>query len=134
MATPRVWAAEGVGAVRVLITGHDGYIGSVMAPFLRSAGHEVVGLDSFLFAECRHGPTTLDVPSVRVDLRDVEPAHLEGVDAVVHLAALSNDPVGDVEPEHTYDINHHASVRLAEVAKAAGVQRFLYSSSCSIYG
>jgi len=105
-----------------------------MTPLLRSAGHEVVGLDSYLFEDCRHGPATVEVPSVRVDLRDVQPAHLEGIDAVVHLAALSNDPVGDLEPEHTYDINHHASVRLAEVAKAAGVQRFLYSSSCSIYG
>src|SRR5680860_400866 len=129
-----VRAAEGVKEVRVLITGHDGYIGSVMTPFLRGTGHEVVGLDSFLFSECLHGPATPAVPAVRVDLRDVEPAHLEGIDAVVHLAALSNDPVGDLEPEHTYDINHHASVRLAEVAKAAGVQRFLYSSSCSIYG
>ena len=120
--------------MRVLITGHDGYIGSVMAPFLRGAGHEVVGLDSFLFGECRHGPATPEVPAIRVDLRDVEPRQLEGFDAVVHLAALSNDPLGDLEPEHTYDINHHASVRLAEAAKAAGVKRFLYSSSCSIYG
>lgn len=120
--------------MRVLVTGHHGYIGSVMVPTLQQAGHEVVGLDSDLFADCLHGPEPAPVPSLRVDLRDVEPHHLDGVDAVAHLAALSNDPVGDLEPEHTYDINHHASVRLAEVSKAAGVTRFLYSSSCSIYG
>lgn len=120
--------------MRVLVTGHNGYIGSVMVPLLQRAGHEVVGLDSYLFAGATHGPGTPDVEAVRVDLRDVTPDHLEGVDAVAHLAALSNDPLGDLEPEHTYDINHHASVRLAEAAKQAGVARFLYSSSCSIYG
>lgn len=120
--------------MRILMTGHNGYIGSVMVPFLRSAGHDVVGLDSYLFAHCTHGPATTDVPAARVDLRDVDASHLAGCDAVVHLAALSNDPLGDLEPEHTHAINHHASVRLAELAKAASVSRFLYSSSCSIYG
>lgn len=120
--------------MRVLVTGHNGYLGSVMVPFLQRAGHDVVGLDSYLFEACVHGPVTTDVPSVRADLRDVAPEQLEGVDAVVHLAALSNDPLGDLEPEHTYAINQQASQRLAEAAKAAGVRRFLYSSSCSIYG
>lgn len=120
--------------VRVLITGHNGYIGSVMVPLVQASGHDVVGLDTYLFDAATMGPPTTDVPAVRRDIRDVEKSDLEGVDAVIHLAALSNDPVGDLEPEHTYDINHAASVRLAELAKAAGVQRFLYSSSCSVYG
>jgi nucleoside-diphosphate-sugar epimerase len=120
--------------VRVLVTGHNGFIGSVLVPVLQDAGHEVVGLDSFYFEGCRHGPDVPRVPALRVDLRDVEREHVEGFDAVVHLAALSNDPLGDLEPEHTYAINYHSSVRLAELAKAAGVSRFLYSSSCSIYG
>jgi nucleoside-diphosphate-sugar epimerase len=121
--------------MRVLVTGHNGYIGSVMAPFLEQAGHEVVGLDSYLFERCLHGPPTPEpTPSLRIDLRDVDTHLLRGFDAVVHLAALSNDPLGNLEPEHTYDINHAASVRLAVAAKEAGVARFLYSSSCSIYG
>ena len=120
--------------MRVLVTGHKGYIGSVMVPFLAVRGHEVIGLDSGLFAECVSGPGAIDVPEVRLDVRDVRAEDLDGVDAVVHLAALSNDPLGDLEPEHTYDINHRASVRLAELARQAGVKRFLYSSSCSIYG
>jgi nucleoside-diphosphate-sugar epimerase len=120
--------------MRILLTGHAGYIGTVMAPFLNHRGHDVVGLDSGLFADCIAAPGVVDIPEVRIDLRDVELEHLRGFDAVVHLAALSNDPLGDLEPRHTYDINHHASVRLAELAKAAGVERFCYSSSCSIYG
>ena len=120
--------------MRVMVTGHNGYIGSVMVPILQQAGHDVVGFDSYLFADATAGPRTPDVVSVRKDIRDATAADLAGVDAVIHLAALSNDPVGDLEPEHTYDINHRASVRLAELAKAAGVTRFLYSSSCSIYG
>lgn len=120
--------------MNVLVTGHNGYLGSVMVPVLRAAGHEVVGLDSDLFASCILGAAPPEVPSTRVDLRDVEPQHLADFDAVVHLAALSNDPLGSLAPEHTYDINHAASVRLARLSKDAGVARFLYSSSCSIYG
>jgi nucleoside-diphosphate-sugar epimerase len=120
--------------MRVLVTGHHGYIGTVLVTRLVDAGHEVVGLDSDLFADCVLGPSPAPVSSLRVDLRDVGPEHVAGYDAVVHLAALSNDPLGDLAPEHTYAINHRASVRLAELAKQAGVQRFLYASSCSIYG
>jgi nucleoside-diphosphate-sugar epimerase len=120
--------------MKVLMTGHTGYIGSVMAPLFRAAGHRVVGLDSGLFEGCTFGDCPPEVPARRLDLRDVCRADLVGFDAVVHLAALSNDPLGNVNPECTYDINHRASARLAEVAKAAGVRRFLYSSSCSLYG
>jgi nucleoside-diphosphate-sugar epimerase len=101
---------------------------------LRSAGHDVVGLDADLFAGCGFGEAAPEIPEVRKDIRDLTRADLEGFDAVVHLAALSNDPLGDLDPEVTYDINHRASVRLAELAKQAGVKRFVFSSSCSTYG
>ncbi|MEV0727242.1 SDR family oxidoreductase [Polymorphospora sp. NPDC050346] len=120
--------------MRVLVTGHHGYIGSVLTPMLTAAGHEVAGLDIDLFADCLIGPAPAEVPAVRVDLRDVTAEHLAGFDAVLHLAALCNDPIGNLNPELTYDINHRATVRLAEAAKAAGVTRFLFSSSCSLYG
>ncbi|HUG86474.1 MAG TPA: SDR family oxidoreductase [Euzebya sp.] len=120
--------------MHILLTGHLGYIGAVMAPFLSAAGHDVTGLDTGYFADCVMGPPPEAIPELRMDLRDVSPADLEGFDAVIHLAALSNDPVGDLEPEQTYDINHRASIHLARCAKQAGVGRFLYSSSCSIYG
>ncbi|ANS26727.1 NAD-dependent epimerase/dehydratase family protein [Rhodococcus opacus] len=120
--------------MRVLLTGHQGYLGSVMTPVLQSAGHDVVGLDSGLFAGCVLGPAPMDVPSIDVDLRDVGAQHLTGFDAVIHLAALSNDPLGSLAPDITFDINHHASVRLARLAKEAGVRRFLYASTCSVYG
>src|SRR5207248_11309682 len=120
--------------MKVLMTGHKGYIGSVMAPLFRAAGHDVAGLDNYLFAGCTFGECPEEIPARRVDLRDVERSDLEGFDAVVHLAALSNDPLGNFNPECTYDINHRASVRLAELAKAAGVPRFIYASSCSLYG
>ncbi|WJV44579.1 NAD-dependent epimerase/dehydratase family protein [Streptomyces flavofungini] len=120
--------------MRVLLTGHQGYLGTVMAPVLTAAGHEVVGLDSGLFADCVLGPAPADPPGPRVDLRDVTAAHVAGVDAVIHLAALSNDPLGSLAPELTYDINHHASVTLARLARDAGVRRFLYASTCSVYG
>ncbi|MDT6982746.1 NAD-dependent epimerase/dehydratase family protein [Streptomyces lusitanus] len=120
--------------MRVLLTGHQGYLGTVMAPVLTAAGHEVVGLDAGLFADCVLGPRPADPPGTRVDLRDVTADHVAGVDAVIHLAALSNDPLGALAPELTYDINHHASVRLAKLAQDAGVRRFLYASTCSVYG
>ena len=120
--------------MKVLITGHQGYLGTVMSQMVAEAGHEVVGLDSGLFAECVLGPALVDPPSIAVDLRDVTVDQLSGFDAVIHLAALSNDPLGALAPDLTYDINHHASVRLARLAKEAGVGRYLYASTCSVYG
>ncbi|WP_225730341.1 MULTISPECIES: NAD(P)-dependent oxidoreductase [unclassified Nocardia] len=120
--------------MRVLVTGHQGYLGTVMVPVLRASGHEVVGLDSGFFAECVLGALPSEPPGLAIDLRDVTAEQLTGFDAVVHLAALSNDPLGALAPEITYEINHHASVRLARLAKAAGVRRFLYASTCSVYG
>jgi nucleoside-diphosphate-sugar epimerase len=121
--------------MRVLVTGHDGYIGKVLVPLVRAAGHEVAGLDSYLYAGCTLGPDEDDgVSAIRKDIRDAETEDLEGYDAVVHLAAISNDPLGDYRPETTYDINHRGAVHLARTAKAAGVGRFLFSSSCSLYG
>jgi nucleoside-diphosphate-sugar epimerase len=120
--------------MKVLVTGHDGYIGTVMTPLLTAAGHEVVGLDTGLFRSFSLGEDPPPVATLAKDLRDVEPDDLDGIGAVIHLAAISNDPVGDLNPELTFDINHRASVHLPETAKQAGVERFLYSSSCSTYG
>ncbi|KAA9151094.1 SDR family oxidoreductase [Amycolatopsis acidicola] len=120
--------------MRVLLTGHQGYLGTVMAPVLAEAGHEVVGLDSGLFESCVLGPMPADAPGYTVDLRDITHKQVSDVDAVIHLAALSNDPLGALDPELTYDINHRAAVRLARLARDAGVKRFLYASTCSVYG
>jgi len=125
---------SGVDEVKVLITGHAGYIGAVLVPLVRDAGHEVVGLDNGLFASCTFGDEPPAVPELVMDVRDVTADHLRGFDAVMHLAGLSNDPLGDFAPHATYGINHLASVELARQAKAAGVPRFLFSSSCSNYG
>jgi nucleoside-diphosphate-sugar epimerase len=122
--------------VRVLVTGHRGYIGAVLVPIVQAAGHDVVGLDADLYRGCTFGdPAGVpDIPEIGSDLRDVSIEDLDGVDAIIHLAALSNDPLGDLDAELTYDINHRASVRLARLARDAGVSRFLFSSSCSNYG
>ena len=120
--------------MRILVTGHTGYIGAVMTPLLLDAGHEAVGLDSDLFQGCAFAPGLRVIPELGLDIRDLQPSHMEGFDAVVHLAALSNDSLSNLNPDVTYDINHAASVRLARLAKEAGVQRFLFSSSCSLYG
>jgi nucleoside-diphosphate-sugar epimerase len=122
--------------MRVLLSGHLGYIGTVMTPMLLAAGHEVVGLDCDLYRRCTFaaGGDIADIPAVAKDVRDVEAGDLEGFNAVIHLAALSNDPLSDLDPELTYDVNHRSSVRLAQLAKAGGVERFLYASSCSNYG
>jgi nucleoside-diphosphate-sugar epimerase len=120
--------------MRVLVTGHHGYIGAILAPMLVKAGHDVVGLDSDLFTSCTYGEWEEVVPSIHKDVRDVTLEDLKGFDAVLHLAGLSNDPLGDLNPSLTLEINHQASVRLAELAKQAGVQRYIFSSSCSNYG
>ncbi len=120
--------------MRVLLTGHKGYIGAVAGPILQAAGHEVVGLDADLFSGCDLGATAEEIPEIRKDIRDLNAKDLSDFDAVVHLAALSNDPLGNLDSELTYGINYKASVRLAELAKATGVERFVFSSSCSTYG
>lgn len=122
--------------MKVLVTGHRGYIGVVLTPMLRAAGHEVVGLDSDLYERCTFAPggDIIEVPSLLKDIRDAEPSDFEGVDAVMHLAALSNDPLGNFRPETTFDINYEGTMRVARAAKEAGVSRFVYSSSCSNYG
>ena len=120
--------------MRILLTGHKGYIGAVASPVLSSAGHQVVGLDSDLFAGCEFGEQAPEIPEIGKDIRDLDVKDLKDFEAVVHLAALSNDPLGNLDSGLTYDINHHASVRLAELAKEAGVRRFVFSSSCSTYG
>src|SRR5918996_6424713 len=122
--------------MKVLVTGHRGYIGTVMVPMLLEAGHEVRGCDSDLYESCTFeaGGAVVTVPGVRKDVRDITMHDLEGIEAVIHLAALSNDPLSDLNSEITYDVNHRASVRLATMAKQAGVERFLLASSCSNYG
>jgi nucleoside-diphosphate-sugar epimerase len=120
--------------MKILVTGHNGYIGSVLTEVLLHAGHEVTGLDTYLFAECTLGPESADVPALRLDVRDVEAEHLAGYDAIIHLAALCNDPLGNLNPGCTEDINYRSSVRLATLAKQVGVPRYLFASSCSLYG
>jgi nucleoside-diphosphate-sugar epimerase len=120
--------------MRILVTGHNGYIGSVMIAALKSAGYEIVGLDNYFFEECTLLDNNDKIPSIRKDARDATIADLTGFDAIIHLAALCNDPLGDLNPHWTYEINHLASVHLARLAKAAGTKRFLYASSCSLYG
>lgn len=120
--------------MRVLITGSQGYIGTVLGPLLRQAGHEVAGFDSDLYRSCTFGRAVPDIPFIEKDIRQAELADVTGYDVICHLAALSNDPLGNLDPELTYDINYRASLRLAELAKRAGVGRFIFSSSCSTYG
>ena len=119
--------------MRVLVTGNEGYIGPVVVETLREAGHEVFGLDAGFFVEDQLEPSPA-VPTIRRDLRDVTPNDLEGIDGIVHLANISNDPLGFLDPSVTFSVNVDATVRLAELARAAGVRRFLNSSSCSAYG
>jgi nucleoside-diphosphate-sugar epimerase len=120
--------------MKILLTGHKGYIGAVAGPILRSAGHDVLGLDSDLYAGCDFGEAAEQIPEISKDIRDLTRKDLKGFDGILHLAALSNDPLGDLDASLTYDINYRASVRLAELARAAGVPRFVFSSSCSTYG
>jgi nucleoside-diphosphate-sugar epimerase len=122
--------------MKVLVTGHLGYVGTIMVPALRAAGHDVTGYDCDLYRRCTYaaGGDITDVPAFSSDTRDAVAADLHGFDAVIHLAALSNDPLGNINPDLTYSINHRASVALAKAAKEAGVRRFLFASSCSNYG
>jgi nucleoside-diphosphate-sugar epimerase len=120
--------------MKVLVTGHHGYIGSVLTPLVAAAGHDVTGLDAFLYRGCDLGSSGDWVPAMERDVRDVTVDDLVGFDAVVHLAALSNDPIGDLNPDWTYAINLNGSVELARCAKEAGVGRFVFASSCSMYG
>jgi nucleoside-diphosphate-sugar epimerase len=120
--------------MKILVTGDTGYIGSVMVPKLIAQGHDVTGLDSDLFAECVYDAPHDAVKRIRKDIRDVNPRDFDNIDVVFHLAALSNDPLGNLNPALTYDINHHGSLHLARMAKMAGVPRFIFSSSCSTYG
>ncbi len=119
---------------RILVTGHNGYIGTVMTPVLLAAGHEVIGLDTDYYRRCTFLDSVPQVPAIAKDVRDVTAADLQGIDAVIHLAALSNDPLGDLNADVTYDINYRSSVNLARMARQAGVGRFLFASSCSLYG
>jgi nucleoside-diphosphate-sugar epimerase len=120
--------------MRVLVTGHTGFIGAVMVPLLQRAGHDVVGMDTGFYDECNFLGSMAKIAAIRKDIRDATRDDLKGFDAVVHLAALSNDPLGDFDPELTYDINHRATARIASFAREAKVRRFLFSSSCSNYG
>ncbi len=120
--------------MRILLTGHDGYIGTVLAPILRAAGHEVSGLDAGLFSSCAFGVQPSAVRARTLDVRDAALEHLAGFDAVVHLANLSNDPLGNLSPGLTHAVNAGASVRLGTLARDAGVARFVFASSCSLYG
>src|SRR5262249_9265919 len=131
----RISSLPGRRRVKVLITGHLGYLGTVAVPVLQARGHDIVGLDAGLFAECHLGSTPLaPAQEHRVDLRDAPASVCEGIDAVVHLAALSNDPLGSLDPALTGEINVDATLRFARLARDAGVTRFVFSSSCSIYG
>lgn len=120
--------------MRILVTGNLGYIGAVMVPMLLAEGYDVVGLDSDLYEQCTFGDWQPEIETIKKDIRDVAVADLNGFEAILHLAALSNDPLGDLNPELTYEINYRASVKLATLAKEAGVKQFIFSSSCSNYG
>lgn len=123
-----------VAHVKILVTGHDGYIGTLLVPILLAAGHDVTGLDNRMYDGCTLGPEPSRIAELRMDVRDVRAEDLRGFEAVVHLAGLPNDPLGDLEPGTTYEINHRAAVDLALQARRAGVQRYVFSSSCSLYG
>ncbi|MFN2158571.1 MAG: NAD-dependent epimerase/dehydratase family protein [Anaerolineales bacterium] len=120
--------------MRVLVTGHKGYIGTVMVPMLIEDGHKVIGLDSNLYGSCTFMEGLVDVPEMQIDIRDVQKEDLDRFDAIIHLAGLSNDPLGNLDPELTMEINYLSTVRLSEIAKEVGISRFLFSSTCSVYG
>jgi nucleoside-diphosphate-sugar epimerase len=125
---------KGTKGMNILVTGHEGYIGTILVPKLLRNGHRVTGMDSELFNRCTFDDGITEVPNIRKDIRDVTTADLRGFDVVLHLAGLSNDPLGNFKPELTDEINNVAAVRLGEMSKSAGVRRFVFSSSCSNYG
>ena len=121
--------------MKILVTGTEGYIGSLLAPILMQHGHEVIGVDTgFYKVGWLYNGAELTAKTLNKDIRHITSEDLQGVEAVVHLAELSNDPAGQLAPNVTYDINHQGSVNLAKLAKTAGVRRFVYTSSCSVYG
>ena len=120
--------------MKVLVTGSRGYIGCVLVPMLQKEGHDVIGLDTDLYERCTFTGEVPDIPTILKDVRDVEIEDLEGIDAIIHLAGLSNDPLGDFNANLTVDINERGSIHIARLAKKVGVERFLFASSCSNYG
>jgi nucleoside-diphosphate-sugar epimerase len=120
--------------MRIFATGHRGYIGAQLVDVLKQAGHTVVGCDIGLFEGCNWEPMVAPDREMIKDVRSIDARDLEGCDCVTHLAAISNDPMGEMDAQLTYDINRDASVRLARIAKQAGVPRFLFAGSCSVYG
>src|SRR5262245_59398201 len=125
----------GVNAMRILVTGHTGYIGTILTQLLLQSGHQVVGIDTDLFAGCTFGGDAFQpVPAINCDTRERPSEHLLGFDAIAHLAGVCNDPLGDLLPETTFAINEKATVRLGEQAVEAGIKRFVFSSTCSVYG
>src|SRR6201997_3763810 len=121
--------------MRILVTGHRGYIGSVLVDRIKAGGHEVVGVDTELYEDCTFGGNKdSGISTINKDIRELSPSDLDGINAIAHLAGICNDPLGDLLPETTYEINHAATVRLAKIARASGVRRFVFSSSCSVYG
>lgn len=120
--------------MNVLVTGNKGYIGSILAEMLLEKGYHVTGLDADLYEGCRVSKNDLKIKQIFKDIRNVSKEDLEGIDAVIHLAALSNDPLGELSPELTYDINFHATIKLANLAKGIGIKRFVFASSQSMYG
>jgi nucleoside-diphosphate-sugar epimerase len=121
--------------MKILVTGTEGYLGSLLAPLLMERGHELVAVDTgFYKSGCLYNGSSLTPRTLNKDIRRITSDDLAGIEAIVHMAELSNDPTGELSPNITYDINHKGSVRLAELAKAAGVTRFIYMSSCSVYG
>ena len=119
---------------RVLVTGASGYIGSVLVPMLQGQGDEVIGLDVGYFESCVFGPEPPTFDLIRKDVRDLTADDIPNVDAVMHLAALSNDALGHLDPGITHEVNTLSTLRTAELARERGVERFLFSSSCSLYG
>jgi nucleoside-diphosphate-sugar epimerase len=121
--------------MNILVTGTEGYLGSLLPPLLIERGHEVIGVDTGFYKEgWLYNGTQVTAKTLNKDIRKITAEDLQGVEAIVHMAELSNDPTGQLSPTITYDINHQGSVRLAKLAKEAGVRRFVYMSSCSVYG